>query len=162
MSKSNNKGFTLIEVLVVLAISAVVMTAVFTAQVSINRHSARAMRDIESSANLNTVKAMILNDIRECGISTEDVQNCTSGSNSTSLIIRNNSNATYEYHDNSLWHGSDPNNPLLPDVKSVNFQYFHPDGTSDNDVTNIKTIEFNICDNNDKCINSNVKIRNFR
>lgn len=159
MLKSNSNGFTLIEVLVVLAISAVVMTAVFMTQMGVNRHSLRAIKDIESSVNLSAVDSMISSDIRECGLNTESAANCTATSNATLLVISNSVNSTYSFQGTDLLFNNDL---LLPNVKSVNFQYFHPDGTSDNNSTNVRNIEYIICDSDDKCINSNIKIRNFR
>jgi hypothetical protein len=75
------------------------------------------------------------------------------------LVISNSVNSTYSFQGTDLLFNDEL---LLPNVKSVNFQYFHPDGTSDNNSTNVRNIEYIICDSDDKCINSNIKIRNFR
>lgn len=68
MNKNNNKGITLIEVLIALTIASIIVMTMFSAMSNVVKFNAKNNTDVDSRSTLNTITENITSYIKENGV----------------------------------------------------------------------------------------------
>ena len=119
-------GFTLIELLIALAISSLVITAIYNIFISNSRIYLKQNEMIKIEQNLRTAMNMMIGDIRMAGF------NCTNGSisgvyhtsNSTNIIFSyNNSTHRYYFDSNDKAIKDEHNQKIAMNIGVLDFSY---------------------------------------
>jgi len=164
LKHSKKNGFTLIEALVVLAISSMLLTGVLLSQVSLNKIFTNSIRIDEATTEVLSLKRLIDSEIRECGQRVSKTSSCLDGSNQTAIIANNGDINSYYIEGDSIYlevNGTSATE-AISGVSSFVVEFLNSNGTNIMNATNADLVRYQICMTANICSNSTVRLRNKR
>ncbi len=161
----NNRGFSLIELLVVLVISGVVLSGIYSVYSTNQKVFTTQQQVVEMEQNLRAATFMLVNDLRMAGYDPTRAANAgivTLGANTITITKDSNSNGVLDADENITYSLADPDgvgrtslcrystappngeDVIADNIDALNFVYFDGDGVVTTTPDDVRSIQISI------------------
>ncbi len=163
--RNNRKGFSLIELLVVLVISGVVLSGIYSVYSTNQKVFTSQQQVVEMEQNLRAATFMLVNDLRMAGYDPTRAANAgivTLGANTITITKDSNSNGVLDADENITYSLADPDgvgrlslcrhstalpvgeDEIAENIDYLDFVYLDGDGTVTATAADVRSIQISI------------------